>query len=97
MTLPFSIPEISWETRIQELRVELSLLSQHHLLSASTQYRSRHIPSSVMRRVFIAFHFLMPWVKLGFLDLNQFSTLAVKDDRMGGGLKMGECLHSFFL
>lgn len=50
-----------------------------------------------MRRVFIAFHFLMPWVKLGFLDLNQFSTLAVKDDRMGGGLKMGEYLHSFFL
>lgn len=96
MTLPFSIPEISWETRIQELGVELSLLSQHHLLSASTQDRSRRTPSSVMR-VFIAFHFLMPWVKLGFLDLNQFSTLAVKDDRMGGGLKMGEYLHSFFL
>lgn len=45
----------------------------------------------------IAFHLLMPWVKLDFLDFNQFSTLAVKNDRMGDGLRMEEYLHSFFL
>lgn len=39
----------------------------------------------------------MPWVKLDFLDLNQFSTLAVKYDRMGGGLKIGKYFHLFFL
>lgn len=37
----------------------------------------------------------MPWVKLDFLDLNQFSTLAVKD-RMRGGLKVGKYLHFSF-
>lgn len=38
----------------------------------------------------------MPYVKLDFHDLNQFSTLAVKDDGKGDGLK-GGYLHSFFL
>lgn len=38
----------------------------------------------------------MPSVKLDFYDPNQFSTLAVKDDGIGGGVKMREYLHSFF-
>lgn len=38
----------------------------------------------------------MPCVELDFHDLNQFSTLAVKDERKGGGFK-GGYLHSFIL
>lgn len=68
---------------IQELCVELFLLSQHRL-SVSTGYKSLSIHSSVLRIIFEHPIFLMPCVKLGFHDLNQYSAL-VKDEGIGDG------------